>query len=182
VLAEAKGETIRRPHIYKVLRKYHPQVTPDVFYPNSDFGGPWYVPKSYSLTLEDCVAVIGRAGGVTVLSSPGSYNERYKQDRALIDPAVDRIVEVCAQAGVVCLETVYTYHRNKPYYRSAAETINADQLRTIIDHYESLAERFGMVKTGGSDYHGTAKPQIALGDVPVPYRYYENLRLAAKWA
>jgi predicted metal-dependent phosphoesterase TrpH len=176
VLAQAKGETIRRPHIYAVLHKYYPDVPPTVFYPNTDFGGPWYVSKEYSLTLEDCVAVVRRAGGACVLSSPGSYNERFKKDGTLIDPAVDRIVEVCAAAGVGGLETIYTYHRNKPYYRGAGATIGDEQLGTLIDHFEALADRLGMFKTGGSDFHGASKPQIAIGDLAVPYRYLEGLR------
>jgi len=180
VLAQAKGETIRRPHIYAVLHKYYPDMTPLVFYPNTDFGGPWYVSKEYSLTLEDCVAVVRRAGGVCVLSSPGSYNERFKKDATLIDPAVDRLAEICAAAGVGGLETIYTYHCNKPYYRGPGAGIDAEQLSTLIDHYEDLAERLGMFKTGGSDFHGTPKPQIALGELPVPYRYLEGLRRAVE--
>lgn len=178
VRAEAKGETIRRPHIFKILKHYHPEMRPEVFFPNTDFGGAWYVRKSYSLTLEDCVAVVGRAGGVTVLSSPGSYNQRFKKDGTLIDPAVDRMVEVCAAAGVGVLETVYTYDRNKPYHRGGAEGISAADLRTLIDHYEALADRLGLAKSGGSDFHGTPKPQIELGAIPVPYRYLEGLKRA----
>ncbi len=178
VLALAKGETIRRPHIYAVLHKHFPDVTPPVFYGKTDFGGPWYVSKEYSLTLEDCVAVVGRAGGACVLSSPGSYNELFKKSATLIDPAVDRIIEVCAAAGVRGLETVYTYHRNKPYFRDRENTIDTAQLGTLIDHYEALADRLGLFKTGGSDFHGTSKPQIGIGELPVPYRYLEGLRRA----
>jgi len=178
VLAEAKGETIRRPHIFKVLKKHHPEMRPDVFFPNTDFGGAWYVHKSHSLSLEDCVAVVRRAGGVTVLSSPGSYNERFKKDGTLIDAAVDRMVEVCAAAGVTVLETIYTYDRNKPYYRGSDAGIGAEDLRQLIDHYEGLADRLGLIKSGGSDFHGTPKPQISLGAIPVPYRYLETLKRA----
>ncbi len=178
VLAAAQGETIRRPHIFAVLKKYHPDVRPDVFYPNTDFGGPWYVSKEFSLTLEECVAVVRRAGGVTVLSSPGSYNERFKKDGTLLDEAVDRVVQVCAAAGVAGLETVYTYHCNKPYFRSPRETIGARELHALIDHYETLADQLALVKTGGSDFHGASKPQIALGEIPVPYRYLETLKQA----
>ncbi len=179
VLALAQGETIRRPHIYAVLKKHYPDVPTQVFYPNTDFGGPWYVSKEYSLTLEDCVAVVARAGGVTVLSSPGSYNGLYKRDGTLLDPAVDRIVAVCSEAGVRGLETIYTYHCNKPYYQGPRETIDARQLDALISHFEALANRHGMFKTGGSDYHGVSKPQIALGELAVPYRYLESLQRAA---
>jgi predicted metal-dependent phosphoesterase TrpH len=178
VLAQAKGATIRRPHIYSVLHEYYPYVPPTVFYRITDFGGPWHVSKESSLTLEDCVAVVRRAGGVCVLSSPGSYHDRFKKDETLIDPAVDRIVEVCAAAGVSGLETIYTCHRSKPYYRGPGDTISEQQLGDLIDHFETLADRHGMFRTGGSDYHGASKPQIAIGDLAVPYRCLEGLRQA----
>ena len=179
VLREAQGETIRRPHIFAVLRRYYPDLHPQVFYPNTDFGGPWYVSKSYNLTLEGCVTLVRRAGGVTVLSSPGSYNALYKKSGALIDPQVDEMARMCAAAGVECLETVYTYDCNKPYFRSPAETITPEQLAVLVQHYEDLADELGMTKTGGSDFHGTSKPQIAMGSIPVGYRYLEGLRRAA---
>lgn len=184
VLAAAQGETIRRPHIFKVLRQHYPDVAPDVFFPNTDFGGPWYVHKSYNLSLEECVAVVGRAGGVTVLSSPGSYNKRFPKDGTLIDPDVDRAIEICAASGVRGLETIYTYDHNKPYEHGPRDggvhaSFTGADLGALIDHYESVAERLGMVKTGGSDFHGRPKPRIGLGDLPVPYRYLEGLRRAA---
>lgn len=178
ILALAQGETIRRPHIFQVMKKHYPDMVPNVFYPNTDFGGPWYVSKEYSLSLEDCVAVVRRAGGITCLSSPGSYNELYKPEGVLIDPGVDRIVRLCAEAGVGALETIYTYHRNKPYFRTLDETVDDDALRDLVDHYEALADELGLVKTGGSDFHGVSKPQIGIGMLPVPYRYLEGLKRA----
>lgn len=178
VLAEAQGETIRRPHIFTVLKRHQPETQPGVFYTNTDFNGPWYVPKEYNLSLEDCVAVVERAGGITVLSSPGSLNKLYRKDRTLIDPDVDRIIALCASAGVRALETIYTYDCNKPYYHGPEQTITAEELDTLICHYEELADHLGMVKTGGSDFHGKSKPQISLGEIAVPYRYFENLKRA----
>ncbi|MCK4305717.1 MAG: PHP domain-containing protein [Candidatus Eisenbacteria sp.] len=174
----AKGETIRRPHIFAVMKDCYPEMQPNLFYTNTDFGGPWYVSKDYNLSLEECVAVVRRAGGITVLSSPGSYNTLFKRNKTLIDPDVVHLVELCSQAGVGALETIYTYHRNKPYFQTMSNTITGDQLGTLIRHYEDLAARLGMVKTGGSDYHGSSKPQIRLGELPVPYRYFENLKRA----
>ena len=179
VLAEAKGETIRRPHIFAVLKRYYPEIHPQEFYPNTDFGGPWYVPKSFNLSLEECVALVRRAGGVVVLSSPGSYNTLYKKDGTLTDPQVDKMVRLCAEVGVECLETIYSYDCNKPYFRSSSDTIDTHQLAALIQHYEDLADELGMTKTGGSDFHGASKPQIQVGAVPVGYRYLEGLKRAA---
>ena len=178
VLAEAKGETIRRPHIFAVLKKYYPEMTPNSFYPQTDFGGPWYISKEFNLSLEDCVAVVERAGGICVLSSPGSYNTLYKRDGELIDPAVDEMTKLCAAAGVRGLETIYTYHCNKPYFLSTEDTLDAAALDQLLIHFEQLADQLGLVKTGGSDYHGSSKPQIALGELPVPYRYFTDLKRA----
>ena len=42
-----------------------------------------------------------------------------------------------------------------------------------------LAERFGLLMTGGSDFHGAIQPAIKMGtgrgDLAVPYQLYEKL-------
>ncbi len=47
-------------------------------------------------------------------------------------------------------------------------------------YLEALAEEYGLVKTGGSDFHGAVKPQIALGTgkgtLEVPYAFLEELK------
>ena len=52
------------------------------------------------------------------------------------------------------------------------------------DYLERLAEEYGLIKTGGSDYHGSNKPRICLGsgiegNLHVPYEWLERLREAA---
>ena len=48
-------------------------------------------------------------------------------------------------------------------------------------YLEALAEEYGLLKTGGSDFHGDNKPHIALGtgiygELDVPYAWLERLR------
>lgn len=178
ILALAQGETVRRPHIFAVMKNYFPEMTPDTFYPNTDFGGPWYVSKEFSLSLEDCVAIVGGAGGLCVLSSPGSYNERFKKDGTLIDPDVDKLIELVAAAGVRGLETIYSYDHNKPFYKADVDLIDQSALHQLITHYELLAEVHDLVKTGGCDFHGASKPQIQVGELAIPYRYLRQLKMA----
>ena len=102
----------------------------------------------------------------------------YKKDLTLLDPGVDRLVELTAAAGVRGLETIYSYNHNKPYFKTPAETIDIPSLHKLISHFENLADKLNLVKTGGCDYHGLSKPQIQVGELPVPYRYLTNLKAA----
>ena len=53
------------------------------------------------------------------------------------------------------------------------------QLRTDLGN---LARRFGLVPTGGSDFHGTTKPDLFVGtgtgDLKVPDRVLDQLDVA----
>ena len=44
---------------------------------------------------------------------------------------------------------------------------------------DEIAEKFGLLKSGGSDFHGTAKPDVHLGtgkgEMRVPLEYYEKM-------
>ncbi len=52
-----------------------------------------------------------------------------------------------------------------------------DEATTALAH--ALADQYGLCKSGGSDYHGTNKPDIRVGigrgTLAVPFAYYENL-------
>ncbi len=45
----------------------------------------------------------------------------------------------------------------------AIEVYHSDHSPENVSYYESLAERFHLGRTGGSDFHGGNKPQISLG-------------------
>ena len=177
VLREAGGDTVRRPHIWKVVHRHHPDLPSDTFFDRTSFGGEWHVPKSMSLTLEESVALIGRAGGVAVVAHPGCYNTSFGKDGTLLDPAVDATVSVCLGAGVRGVEVYYPYDKGRPF-GNAEPLITRDELRALWEHYEALARGHGALVTGGTDFHGSSKPQIEIGEVDVPYRLLEELRAA----
>ncbi len=169
VLEEAAGDTVRRPHIWKILHRHHPDFPPEEFFNRTSFGGDWHVPKTFSLSLEDCVALIERVGGVPVLAHPGAYNTTFAKDGPLIDRGVDSTIAVCAGAGVRGLEVFYPYNKGRPYH-DGVPLIDAAELDSLVGHYETLADDHGLLATGGTDFHGASKPQIELGEVEVPYR------------
>lgn len=175
VVAEAGGDTVRRPHIWKVLHRHHPDFPAQEFFDRTSYGGKWHVRKEYSLTLEESVELIDRAGGVAVLAHPGAYNTTFAGGGAMIDPVVDTVIEVCAGAGVRGLEVYYPYDKNRPYH-NAEPLITKDELAELVGHYASLAEKHGLAMTGGTDFHGVSKPQIEMGEVDATYRLVRELR------
>lgn len=69
-----------------------------------------------------------------------------------------------------------------------AKAAGLDGIETLYTEYSpeqteqafALAEQFGLKPSGGSDFHGAAKPGINLGtgrgNLQVPYEYYLNLK------
>jgi predicted metal-dependent phosphoesterase TrpH len=175
VLAEAAGDTVRRPHIWKVLHRSHPEFPAQEFFDRTSYGGDWHVRKDFSLTLEESVALIERAGGVPVLAHPGAYNATFAKGGAMIDPTVDEIVDTCAGAGVRGLEVFYPYDKNRPFH-NGSPLIDKDELADLVGHYASLATRHGLLMTGGTDFHGVSKPQIEMGEVEAPYSLVRDMK------
>jgi len=63
----------------------------------------------------------------------------------------------------------------------AIEVFHSDHSPENVSYYASLAERFGLGMTGGSDFHGANKPAISLGtgknnNLYVPDELAESLR------
>jgi len=98
----------------------------------------------FALPVAETIALVHRAGGVAVLAHPG-----------------DRLNEVeitaFAESGLDGLEAYYPSH---PPAR--------------CQEYHRLADRLGLIATGGSDYHGERKLQ-ELAAVTVPLEVVENL-------
>ncbi len=66
----------------------------------------------------------------------------------------------------------------------AIEVHHSDHSPEGVAYYSSLAERYGLLMTGGSDFHGANKPQIRLGtgkngNVHVPGELLRRLRSLA---
>ena len=120
-------------------------------------GKRFYVPR-YNIPLEDSVRALRAAGGVPVVAHLFKYRFDDAQRTAMLSAAAD--------AGALGLEVRYTTYT--PEQTAAAQ---------------ALAERFGLAPSGGSDYHGLRKPDIALGsgrgDLCVPYAYLAGVKTLA---
>jgi predicted metal-dependent phosphoesterase TrpH len=134
---EAAGaSTLSRAHFAKALMARG--VVADVaeaFDRYLSSGRPGYVPAP-SVPVTDAVALAAKAGGVAVLAHPGRLAEAER----------DRVLGEALEAGIDGIEVWHSQH-DAGLRRSLAE----------------LAERRGLLATGGSDYHGRHKPAVQLG-------------------
>jgi len=119
-------------------------------------GGPAYVPKG-RLTVADVCRLARDSGGVAVLAHPTTVG--------LEGDALAGAVRGMAESGLGGLEA--DYGRYSP------------QTRTDLGN---LARRFGLVPTGGSDFHGATKPDLFVGtgtgDLKVADRVLDRLEAA----
>ncbi|MCU0822073.1 MAG: PHP domain-containing protein [Spirochaetes bacterium] len=111
-------------------------------------GKPAYIPFR-SLSVEEGISVIKKAGGIPVLAHP-----IFVKDRSWLD--------IIADSGIVGIEAVSTYHG-----------------KADIEFYIDYARRKNLLVTAGSDFHGpSAKPNIKLGGQEgMDYSYYERLKM-----
>lgn len=100
-------------------------------------GKPAYLPVEYP-SFEEALAMITGNGGFAVVAHP--VNTLQKREAVLA---------FLTKCGLKGLEVFSSYH--KP----------AD-----ICYYRTLADKYGLLKTGGSDFHGKTKPEVGLGDAP----------------
>lgn len=156
VEAESGGEVVARPHFAKVLlAKGVIETMQEAFDKHLTPGGTFYVDR-VRLSSEECIALIHAAGGVAVLAHPNNL----KRDEAETEKKIREMLD----AGLDGIEA--RYNRHSP----------ADVAR-----YLALAERLGIVTSGGSDFHGASvKPRVFLGHVegelPAPNSLLEPLR------
>ena len=118
---------------------------------------PCFVPKS-EVTPRDAICLILAHGGVPVLAHPLLYALSKKQLRLLLGELTE--------CGLLGIEAVYVLNRGSEEAFCRA-----------------LAEEYGLLVTGGSDFHGKNKPDIALGTgirsgLTVPYSLLEDMKAA----
>lgn len=138
VLAAAKGESVGRPHIAEVLlRKGFAKDARQVFREFLGSRGKAYLPKTV-LQPDESVQLLASMGATVCLAHPLLW----KAPAGWLDTIVARLKEY----GLSAIEAYHSEHSE------------AD-IRTCL----ALAKRFDLGVSGGSDYHGSNKPSIRIG-------------------
>lgn len=151
---EAKGAVLGRPHLAAILlRKGCVSSIKQAFDKFIGQGAPAYFDKE-RLTPRQAIQRIRESGGLPVLAHP-------IQLRTENDAQLERVLKDLVDLGMIGLEVIHSDH-------DAA----------LVEKYTQLADRLGLLKTGGSDFHGTNKKDIELGNARgrrVPREFYERL-------
>ena len=147
IAAEAGGGSVGRPHVAGVLlRKGYVSSIQEAFDVWLAKGRPAYLDRDRLLPAE-AIALAHASGAVTVLAHPTSLGYE--------GPALEQFVAGLAADGLDGMEC--EYGRYTPELRAALR---------------AMADRLDLAVTGGSDYHGRYKPDLALGsglgDLAVP--------------
>ena len=151
---DAEGQ-LGRPHIaYAMMKKGFVASIDEAFDRYLGAGKPAYVDK-YRIECEQAVNIIRNAGGVPVLAHPAHLHIEEKHE-------LEALLQKLKKIGLAGIEVYYPGH-------SARQ----------ISQYRKLAEKFGLLMTGGTDFHGSITPKIKMGfgtgDLFVPYTLYEDL-------
>ncbi len=151
----AGSPVIGRPHFASVLvANGAAESIQDAFDRLLGRGAPGYVPKA-RIDASTAIRAVKGSGAVAVLAHPMSLG---------LDMAgLDRAVEELSSVGLVGLECYYG--RYSPNERAA-----------LVE----IAKTHDLVATGGSDFHGTFKPDLSVGtgtgDLDVPAAALIQLR------
>jgi predicted metal-dependent phosphoesterase TrpH len=140
-----------RPHFARLLvSKGYCTSVQDAFKKYLDESAPGYVDRDEP-RLEDAIRRVNEAGGISTLAHPIRLGKRNHDEEA-------ELIGQFAGAGLRAIEVYHSDHTE------------ADSAR-----YLGIAQKNGLLVTGGSDFHGDNKPAIQLGT-----GYSNNLRISTQ--
>jgi predicted metal-dependent phosphoesterase TrpH len=151
---EAKGSVLGRPQLAAILvRKGYASSIQQAFTKYIGQGAPAYFDKE-RLSPPQAMERIRRCGGLPVLAHATQLRtENFSQLETEIKNLVDQ-----GLAGI--------------------EVIHSDFDEITVKFLNDLADKLNLVKTGGSDFHGTNKTDIELGIAAgrrVPRKFFDQL-------
>lgn len=155
---EALGRTLTgRPHFARYLiDKGYASSHEDAFRRFLGESAPAYVRRDSPHTAMG-IQQIESAGGLPVLAHPVRLGIRDPQQE-------EAFIAELRDAGLGGIEVYHSDHRPPD-----------------VERYAALAKKFGLAVTGGSDFHGSAKPNVQLGtgvngNLKVPRKVLDDLK------
>jgi predicted metal-dependent phosphoesterase TrpH len=157
---ERMGRTLTgRPHFARILiDKGYVSSFDEAFRRYLGESAPSYVER-FAPYVPEAIHRVNLAGGLPVIAHPIRLGYRDAAEE-------EKFIGELRDAGLRGIEVFHSDHRP------------AD-----MERYAGLARKFNLAVTGGSDFHGTVKPQISLGtgcneNLNIPKSILDNLRAA----
>lgn len=150
---------ITRAHFARFLVENHyVKNNNEAFSRYLDASTKYYVPRTY-MTPKAAIKLIKDAGGIPVLAHPLLYKLDLK--------GLDELVSYVKSLGIEGIETIYSNNTG----------FDEGIIRRYVNKYDLLM-------TGGSDFHGVNKPLIELGsgkgNLVIPYEILEAIKAKLK--
>ncbi len=98
------------------------------------------------LSVSEAIELIKHANGISILAHPGIFNK-------------DDMIEIWKKQGLDGIEVFHPDHTNE------------DSLR-----YFDYANKYNLLVSGGSDFHGEIREYSLIGRIKLPYEYYERIK------
>lgn len=102
----------------------------------------------FRFSVYEAAKIIKDAGGIPVLAHPHVLEN-------------NDLIPYFAEQGVMGIEAFYGEYPEE-----------------TVHFYQQIAQKLNLLVTGGSDFHGDAKPEVRLGSVKIPYTLVEDLKNA----
>ena len=155
VRAIAGGGVLCRAHIAKIMtEKGYAESPRDAFHRWLNVGCPCYS-ETQAITDEEAISLIRAAGGDAYLA--------HLHLTKLPDDALDAFVARLTAAGLHGIEGYYT-----------------DYTAEMAKKYRALAKKHHLAISGGTDFHGSFKPHISigqgLGNMEIPYTVLAEIK------
>lgn len=111
----------------------------------------------FKITPSEAVKLIKETGGIAILAHPLLYH--------MNDASLLKLILEMKEAGLDGIEAIYCTYSSKEER-----------------HMKALAQKNGLLISGGSDFHGSTKPKLALGTgygkLHVPYTVLDAIKAA----
>ena len=149
VREERKGKILARPHFAKwLVRHGFAESIRDAFakylLPDSPVETKCYV-EGWHPSQEEAFAVVHGAGGLCVMAHPKFWRSEWKVSGCDFSVA-EKNLAVAKEKGLDGLEAIY--QANSPGENNV---------------FTDIADRLGLLKSAGSDFHGSNKPTVTIG-------------------
>ena len=159
LIKDYPGAVITRAHYAKLLfKKGYVRTREEAFDKYIGDDCKYFIPRE-KISPEKAIELILKADGIPVLAHPVLYN--------LTPDRLDKLVKTLKSVGLIAMETDYSTYKS------------AERKRM-----HKLADKYHLLSSGGSDFHGSNKANIDLGvghgDLCIPDEFLEKITSVRK--